>query len=732
MPVITENQLDPVQGALSGRIITEADLDPIKPQQNVARERVSIGGEFVGGIKDFFEDIIGANVPKEAGTVEAILHRLRAPLGLIRAAASPLAPLTNLASGAGEKVSNITPDVSLPGGLNLKDVTGGLAQSIIDVIGPTAISKLSKAAAPIIQRARPLRSEKIAAVRSEGVADEAAIAARAKESTRKAETLREEQIKQLEEAKKTVPSAEEIAFNKEAQQRQLQELGDKEIEAVRKVAEKQLAPSAGAAEDARLLATDAPTAEEVGKQFIGKTYPTKLAASKKRFNEEYQAVLDEGSTIESSASSYKVAAEGLFGEQGAAKVLPTSAEVSAGKISKALDIEDEAYKNARSFFTSNQGVADEKLIAEFSKQNPLSVGEKSITVDKLILDRQRLKAAERAAYDSGKTNLGRQFKQLRQGIEADLAESGIAEKLSIVDKAYATEHIPFFGPKATTKIAAERSAESVVDRFIPKNTDPNRIEKVTRAFQLLDDPEPVRKAFINKGIEEATQAKDFGEGLVKWWSKYADEAKTGDKVLKTALGDQYVHLKDIVTRLRTVKPKEIDKALSSTVAELEKRTVIGVKGIEKAQVERLKSVEGLLAEGRSFEKTLFERTAKKTELIAKERDEAIKKIRKEVEVKLQEITGEKSTKNLTDRVKNYGMFLMIEGSVSAIVGSPTGGMRAMAGGLMILTPQTVARLIKLPGGLQLFRRGLRVVPGTTQASATARQIQNLLQKEESE
>lgn len=615
---------------------------PQVEEPNVARERVSIGGEFVGGIKDFFGDITGANTPKEAGTVEDILHRLRSPLGLVRAAASPLAPLTNLASGAGEKVSDITPDVSLPGGLNLKDVTGGLTQSIIDVVGPTAISKLSKAAAPAIQRAKPLKSEKIAEIQNKVPVEKAAV----------------EEVAEQQRAQFVKPGAEDVRSK---------------------------------------FAADAPKTEDVGRKFIDETFPQERQRTRDIFEEQYLSLK---SPKPADTANYLTKANEILGEETVTQILKSKAEKTAGKVKTVLEAEDEAVEELQKFFSDPSAPDAQKAIAAFKEQNNL-LGKTEVTIDDLVREQKRLGGAGRAAFKSGNRNLARQFEELQRGVEADIAKADpdLFKSLQATDEAYRKEFIARFGPQAPIEKAGRGSAESVVDQLIPKASDKNRVDKITQTMKTITDPEErlnLRKSWVNVGVEKAAAGEDFGKGLVRYWDTYADPAKTGNKVLREVLGEQYNDFRDVVQVLRTREPKSITQAVKDAV----------IQG-EPAIPQSLKDVE-------------FIRRTK------------IKQIEKQALEQIEALTGNKKAANLADRIKNYGMFLMVEGGVSATVGSPTGTLRALAGGLMIMTPGIIAKLIRLPTGLQLFRRGVRAVPGTSQAAATARQIQNFLQKEEQE
>jgi hypothetical protein len=546
-------------------------------------------------------------------------------------------------------------DAILPSSPTLAAAVGALTDIAGNAALDTAITAGAGATKSAIKGALPLRVEQTA------------------EALTKAKTGGEALRRA---ADKTISQADHV---RDAQVRQLKELQQRTTGPVRQGEEALRASTAGAA-----------TPEAVGQQFIEKTFPEKLKASREGFNKRYEEVIKEGKAIPASGEKVLAQTEKTLAEKGVAGTpSATKGEVAAEKLQKALDVEDTTAASLRDqlpqgFDQMPQAVQKQILEKAGISLEPARAG--ATNLGDLVLERQRLKGAARAAYESGNYNVARQLDDLTKSTmkEIETANKGFAEKVIAIDKDYAVKHAPFFGPKAPTRQAANRSPETVLDRFIPPKGAPNRVEQATRARELVDNPDDIKRSFLSQGVAEADKGKSFGEGFVKWWDKYSD-SKTGDKVLKTWLGDDYNHISDTVQRFRTVKPKSVDKAFSDTIAELNNRA----------------SAAGQFA--------------------LKNRDAAIKKLERDTAAQVKEIVGERMDPK---RIKNYGMFLMIEGGVSQIIGSPTGTLRGLAGGLMVMSPNMMAKLINAPGGAQLIRRGLRALPGTTQAAAVARQLQN--------
>ncbi len=755
MPIISEIELDPVRSS-GGQLISETDLDPPQltlkkkavntPEEQLAqdprrlegpgqvdrpREYLTVGGEFTGGLGDIAEGLRGfanpernivsnlrqadLSVPGVLGAIIGGSPTLRTGLGVARAAFSPAAPLFNIATSAGKMVSDFLQQL---GFTNAADVAGAGTSIAADVIGaPRVLSQLGKAAAK--SKFRTLRSDRVTEARSGGARQEAALTEQAKGAAEQAASLREAQLSQLDEAKAaTQRTVDDAALGNITQKKSIEAGGEIEKQTALAKAKQELADVAETEAEVRTLVQDAPTAEETGEAFR-KTYLTKQTASKKRFNKEYDDILTDAKGIKIQGVATEEAARELLGE--GVGILPSKADVTAGKLTKAVDVESEAYKNLKAQFSDPTTPESQKTIQALMKKSGIIQFDpkKEITLDQLIIDRQKIKGAIRALEDVGQDNIARQFKQLRAGIEDDLVGNpGITKRLAAVDKAYATEHAPFFSYGAPAREAAEEGVAGIVNRLIPKASDADRVEKLS-ALKILDDKAPVQKSWINQGVFEADKTGDFGKGLVSYWDKYSEP---GDKVLKALLDDQYVHYKDIVTRLRTVKAKNINKTLDETLTEIEKRTGAGIKGIDEAQIKRMKSLQGLLEEGEKFKTTLFDRTLKKTEQITSDRERAIAKLRKDIDKEVLKITGKPIS---PDRIKNYGQMITIAGVGFSFAGAVQFGVpKIITGGLMTLYPEQIARMLENVRGTQLIRRAIRTVPGTSQAAANARQIQN--------
>lgn len=643
------------------------------------REELTVPGEFTGGLKDIYRSISNiANKPIEPPTLGNVLMGTVFPKevadvsqGAIRTAASPAAPVFNLATRGGDIVDTLASNIPgsskpIPGlsslygqNISLRDVLAGIAAGIGDYILPNKAAEGTGLLKEAMRKKLPLKGERVAAAEEGFIAKEAAVTKEAEDALANSA------------ARKS--SEESIARARhQAEAAPLQE-GEARI---------------------RTSAQGAATPEALGKQFIEKTFPEKQAASRAEFNERYGKAIEEGKAIPTSGAEVAAQAEKTLAEKGVAGTPgATKGEKSAEMLKEALDVEDVTATKVRAQL-SVQGF--EQMPADMQQQLLKKAGiditparEGVTNLGDLVLERQRLKGAARGAYQSGNFNTARQLDDLAKSTmkEIETVNKDFAKKIAAIDADYAVKHAPFFGAKATTRQAASRSAETVLDRFIPPKGAPNRVEQAERARQLVDNPDQITRSFLNQGVSEAEKAQaGFAKGYVKWWDKYAD-SKTGDKVLKTWLGDDYKHHKDIVDRFRIAKPKTAEKAFSDTIAEIDKQS------------------------------------QKRGQFALKNRDDAIEQLRSQTAHQIKEITGEKMDPK---RIKNYGMFLLIEGAVSGIIGSPTGAYRAIVGGLMVMTPNAVAKMINIPGGAQLVRRGLRAVPGTEQAAATARQIQNFL------
>ena len=692
-----------------------------------ARERVSISGELTGGISDVGGGLadIGRGIAN-LSPLQAGKGLLGAGLGAVRAVASPLAPLTNISTEAGEATSRFLQSLGLETGA---DIGGALVQSVLDVAGPSAISKVAAKVKPAAQALVSPRMK----------------AAQLKEELAASTTAGEAEIARLQAAREAVPAA--TAQDVAGLKGQMQAVGTREAEQIATRRASQQAAEESVMSIAEAGAKEIPTAsvirekfakgaqlgENVGEQFKN-TYKGRLQEKKTEFSKLYDEALEGTEDVTVPATNYLNKIDETLAGRGATRPLPTQAEKVAVKAKDILDAGEDAAEQVQRLSDDIasargpeqkrmlQGALDEFLTAGELPENP--------TVRQLVQERQRLKAAQRVAYSTKNDNLYRQLTGLVDGITADLPP-GVAQQLASVDRRYLDEFVPFFSKKSVTRAIAEGSPQSVVDSIIRPVTDKKSVEKVQRAWELMDDGgrEATKKAFVNKGVESAVTDKGFDAGkFTEWWRKHSDVTGTGDKVLKTVFGAEYGDVKSVVNQLQSARRMSLD----DVAAEMVKGFGTAAKGDISSIVEKARGARGELREGISQRLALGKQREKAAGVAVKSEEVAQKLMKRRLEKEIADLVGPGGVARAAQRIESIGSGIFAGGTVGGLLGGPSGGRRVLAGGLLVLSSKSIGSLLSTVRGRSLFKAVLRGAPGTSQAAATARQVQNFLQSVEGE
>lgn len=615
-------------------------------------------GELSGGLKQIGESVLPSKpAPFSLNPVDEANALLQTPaaklgLGAIRAAAFPYAPIDRTAA----KVGAGTQDWLLSQGVNptLAAALATAADMTVGIGGTAGVGAIPA----LLKRVAPGLTSKIGsmlATRGEKVAAQEAAANAATKSADEALAAQQANVAARNESVQSIADAAKTTVPGRTD--------------VQNIAGNQLGNAAG--------------------QDVINTYQAGLDASKKKFEQLYEGKLGQAGAKEAAPTNYEGAMQNILDRMGVTKPQPTSAERVAAKGKSMLQAEsDLADTTAALEDQLKNGTPDQQIMARNALQElPQSQLPNNPTVRDLLFEQKRLRYQERRAYAAGNDNLGRQYKELQGAIGNDIEREapGIASDIKSIDTQYATEHVPYYSAKAFPRAIANQSPENIATSVIRPNSDANALEKVTRTYDLLspDQQRSVAMAHLNTGIDKASQAGDFGQGLVKWWDSYRNPSGNANAVLRKAYGKDYQQVDALVNQFRTAKSRDLSGVAQDVFNQ-------GKTELQKA---------GVAADAQK------------------------KVIADNLKEQVTNIVGEKMDPK---RIKNYGMFLMVEGGVSSAIGSPTGVLRGVAGGAMVMFPNTMAKLVNLPGGLQLVRRGLRALPGSTEAASTARQIQTLL------
>ena len=615
--------------------------------ENQVRERLGIFNEAATGIGQTVGNLANvANKDAYKGVLDNPI--VGAGMGALRAASSPMAPAANIAANIGESMSSGLQKLGLEGAA---DVVGAVGMSTADVLTPFSgagyLKNMVKGIKGTPAGERLLKSSRM----------------RAKEA--------EESLVQAEKA-----GAEKLT---KIQQETAQ--GKRYIE---EVADEQKANIPTAQELKEKFAKNAPLGKEAGADWQ-KGYDEALGTSKKRFNTEYGSHLEEASKIDAMPLHYVEAGGDLLKTRGITG-RPTigPAEGVAAKLRATIDIDEfeantyQALRKQLKETDPSDKARVQGIIDGFLVKNELPPAPK---LDDLMLERQRLKAGQRAVSgDAAKM----QFNKLIEGINNDIAEASpdLAKKLFATDFAYKKEHIPYFGKGSLTRAISEGDAAAVVDRIFQPTLTGGRVgvksraeEAITKARELITDPaqwEGIKGAFKNKLIENSMEGGVLNQKkLVKEWGKYLDPAGSNNAVLRKGLGEQeFQSMQSVINQLQRTTPESIDAYAKQLTKGLEQSGKVSAQTAEAA--------------------------TKVT------RDKLVAKIAKE--------TGA-DTDMVARRLQSIGSGVFVSGLMR---GSTT---TMLQGGGLVFGSQALGAILGTVKGRNVFKAMLRSAPGTSQRAA---------------
>jgi len=364
---------------------------------------------------------------------------------------------------------------------------------LAETVGPGLVGKAAGAVKPLINRAFPLRTEKIDTLQKALRAAESGIETGAEAET--AGTLSLQDRIQVNLAKRRfgvektaetqrIKLAEESARRTEqeiAQAERLRRAGETDfladIEAQRRAAEAKTGVTRAKTELEK-TAPGAPTAEEAGGKVISEIYPAEYAAARAKFGPAYDDLIREGDTIESAAPTFVSQLKSTIGESGvvqgggtkaqsiAAKTLkglerktaegePATAEavVSAlgGRRTNSLQLQDSIYERVKDKIqASSRGGGGPALSVDDLLKEAIDPTQPPKTVGDMIEGVLALRAGARGAIAGGNRNVARQFGEMEKALVADIEQAApdIAANFNALTKSYGREYIPVFGEKA--------------------------------------------------------------------------------------------------------------------------------------------------------------------------------------------------------------------------------------------------------------------------------------------
>ena len=513
--------------------------EPSKPYQS---EPKTVGGEFWGGLEDVgkgFNQVFNFREPRE-GAVLPIPQApkwydiggglLRMATGAVRAASSPVSgtlgnvtgKLSEIPAEPFQKIPEepaLTPEQRLytrdmpfgtmPMEAHPARVIGGATQAALDTAVAGGISKVAPRVSSYLKDKYPTRYEQAATART------GAEAARQEAATNA--TLMEQ---------RAALQGAESSYNAE---------------------------KAGAAKIAQAESDLAGVQQRTGLEAAQGAGPT--PPKREAFKTRYAAVKKKAATQMVAPVNLNAKAIELTGDTGVVHGLSNPAERTAAATAQRLteggDIEQVAEQvraQVRGMLEQGNNYSPSDYKAIIKQVVGPATTEKS-TVEQLIDGRQRLRAAQRAAYDAGHKNLGRQFGILDDAISADIEA---ADKIN------------------KTRIGSSMRAIDK-DYFRKKSVD-------------------WWKEGLEEGVNPTTGAFDR-KRFTRWWSKYVDE-DGGTKFLERQLGDNFQPTKDLISDMQSANDMNVEQATKNLVKRIGGETKRSIGDIDKGVEAQIKAIGG--------------------------------------------------------------------------------------------------------------------------------------------
>ena len=566
---------------------------------------------------------------------------LRRMLGVLQVAGSPLQPAANLVTSAGERVSDYLKDIPertltthlpVPGGglsttrkaIHPADVAAGLTAGVGDYLTGVGAAKALGLASKPLARFLPTKKEQVTSLqgaREQRLSDVEKLATEAQAKTTEAQAGRLQQIP--------------------ATRRAIQKRGTRNIAA----AEQKLA-----AQQQRVGIEAAEAGAPIGPR-------------RTDFEKRYRDLERAADQVPAQPVNLNTAAFKITREPGLPGVPTTPAERSAQGLSQTLtegvagQVEEEITNQVKRMLTAPEAKAvDYNAITKSVLGNATS---SDVAIGELLRTRQRLRAAQRAAYDAEHKNLARQFGVMEDAITKDIAiaDKRIAGMAARIDKDY------------FKKKAADWYAEGVDQAFDPA-----------------------------KGVWDRKR-------FTKWWEKHADSTNN-DKDLRRLLGDRYKGTKGLIDDMQKATELNIEQAAKEAARNIKRRT-----GVELRDIAAREKQLGKLGE-ETGKQIQVARTQGKEAIEADIKNQIKQITGKPYAGSLHKVFGSLAL------VGGVGTT-----AAGIIAGSPTtiaAGLGTAGSGLFtIMTHDALLKFINTAHGASITRRLIRATPGTGEAIAAS-------------
>jgi len=531
------------------------------------------------------------------------------------------------------------------------------------------------------------------------------------------------------------------------------------------------------------ITPEAPLAKDIGAKFKREIFPTRKQEVTTAFNKRYNDLINAGDEVAAESPKFTAALEEISQEGGVLKgLLPTQAEATAGRILKgrpagepvtsdqvqrameravggrrnSVELQEEVTENILQFLTPGRPGQPTTLSRDDFRRAvaaTLMPTGKPNTVGEMIEVVLRLRAATRGAGNAGNRNLARQFSKMEKALVEDIkvASRDIHGTFRALSDDYASEFVPLFSKNAVPSRIVARvrdDTQEVVSQIIQPASSPRRTEAINQAFRIVTDPQDrqaITGAWFRTGIDEASKSGQFSPpAFVKWWDKYVDP-KTNNEVLRTALGNKYESVASFMDDLRNAKQLPFEKIATEAVENsLRNRTaqvatarkslseiesaILGRKQAttqagDEAVANILKRRDVTIGDlGRELTGSRAQNDRAIVDLI-KTRDARIAQVQKELEEGIKRVspTAVSPTAGWW-----LGPLMVLGGAGDIVMGNASRGALTIAGGLFeVMAHETLIKMLNTVKGAQALRKLARSTPGTAEAIATARLVDNL-------
>jgi len=337
----------------------------------------------------------------------------------------------------------------------------------------------------------------------------------------------------------------------------------------------------------------------------------------------------------------------------------------------------------------------------------------------MIADRQKIRAAVRAADSAGRVNEARQLELLEEGLTTDIKEASpaINKLITEADNFYRTDYAPTFLPKAIPFEASRKPDEAIVQFFFRKAKPGFEKDTILIAESLLrsvKDPGQIRQlgrtlleGMIERSVDPLTSVFDVSRFAKDEYLAYPN------RVREVAFGGRQAkeEIDEIINLIRKQKEQVV------LISDLEK----GIKGTDTTIEGLAKQIQagavGAPSQGQALSPS-------------KELQVAARSVSQTGRTAAAIVRRENEPRILTEQTANY---LVRWGALGVLMGGPIGVATdtiPIMGSVAALGSIALAQTLVRPSSRKIIKKFIRLPEGSAAVAPLVARLNTILRETE--